>query len=121
MKSYNTSLRRGVKWYRKLAIELVVGSALVNAFIIHQSITNDKMTITKFREHLIKSKDTMIKVKCKTRLTNFFFIRFGETAFTRHGPTVSKWACFGGLRQKTDVFRMLSRKCNSIGEEGRQK
>lgn len=28
MKSYNSSLHRGVKWYRKLAIELVVGSAM---------------------------------------------------------------------------------------------
>lgn len=59
MKSYNNSLRRGVKWYRKLAIELVVGSALVNAFIIHQSITNDKMSITKFREQVIEGKKSI--------------------------------------------------------------
>lgn len=56
MKSYNTSLRRGVKWYRKLAIELVVGAALVNSYWLHQHITNDKMSITKFREEVIKGK-----------------------------------------------------------------
>ena len=54
MKSYNSSLRRGVKWYRKLAIELVVGSTIVNAYVLHQQITNDKMSITKFREEVIK-------------------------------------------------------------------
>lgn len=54
MKAYNSSLRRGVKWYRKLAIELVVGSAVVNAYIIHQEVTQNKMTITKFRESVIK-------------------------------------------------------------------
>ena len=50
MKAYNTSLRRGVKWYRKLAIELLTGSVLVNAFVLHQEETNDKMKITRFKE-----------------------------------------------------------------------
>lgn len=53
MKSYATSLRRGVKWYRKLAVELLIGSALVNAFILHQEVANEKMTITKFKEELV--------------------------------------------------------------------
>lgn len=40
-------MRRGVKWYRKLAIELLVGSAIVNAYIVHQQIN-------KFREEVIR-------------------------------------------------------------------
>jgi hypothetical protein len=56
MKSYNSSLRRGVKWYRKLAIELIAGSALVNAYLLHQEITNNKMSITQFREEVIVGK-----------------------------------------------------------------
>jgi hypothetical protein len=52
MKAYTTYLRRGVKWYRKLAIELLVGSALVNAFILHQKVANEEMTITKFKEEV---------------------------------------------------------------------
>ncbi|XP_047103495.1 uncharacterized protein LOC124722366 [Schistocerca piceifrons] len=35
MKSYSHCLRRRVKWYRKLAIELLSGSALVNAHVIY--------------------------------------------------------------------------------------
>ena len=31
MTSYITTLRKGVKWYRKLAIELLLGMAVVNA------------------------------------------------------------------------------------------
>lgn len=53
MKTYATSLRRGVKWYRKLAIELIAGAALVNAHILHQEVANDKMSITKFKENLV--------------------------------------------------------------------
>ena len=54
MKSYNSSLRQGVKWYRKLAIELVIGSALVNAYLLHQKVTQNKMTITQYREEVIR-------------------------------------------------------------------
>lgn len=53
MKAYNTSLRRGVKWYRKLAIELIAGASFVNAYLLHQEITKNKMSITKFREKVI--------------------------------------------------------------------
>lgn len=52
MKAYASSLRRGVKWYRKLAIELLIGSATVNAFILHQEVANEKMSITKFKEEI---------------------------------------------------------------------
>ena len=33
MSSYHTALRRSVKWYHKVAIELLLGTAVVNAFI----------------------------------------------------------------------------------------
>lgn len=52
MKAYNTCLRRGVKWYRKLAVELLTGTALVNAYVLHQEVTHDKMSVTKFKEIL---------------------------------------------------------------------
>lgn len=36
LKSYATCLRKGVKWYRKLAMEMITGTALINAYILHQ-------------------------------------------------------------------------------------
>ncbi|KAK9692981.1 Transposase IS4 [Popillia japonica] len=52
LKTYSHCLRRGNKWYRKLATELIFGSALVNAFIINKEITRNKIQITEFREGL---------------------------------------------------------------------
>lgn len=52
MKAYSTALRRGVKWYRKLAIELITGSALVNAHILYKNIKKKKCKITHFKEEL---------------------------------------------------------------------
>ncbi|KAF2895138.1 hypothetical protein ILUMI_11036 [Ignelater luminosus] len=37
----------------KLAIELLTGTSLVNAFMAYQEITKQKLTITKFREEIV--------------------------------------------------------------------
>lgn len=55
MKAYHTCLRRGVKWYRKLAVELLTGTAMVNAYILYQEVTNNKISITRFKEILISN------------------------------------------------------------------
>ncbi|KAI4456180.1 hypothetical protein MML48_8g00008220 [Holotrichia oblita] len=54
IKAYNTSLRRSLKWYRKLALELLPGRTLVNAHIAHQKIANEKLSISKFTEEVVK-------------------------------------------------------------------
>ena len=53
MGSYATTLRKGVKWYRKLGVELLLGVAVVNAWVVHGSVTKSKMQIRKFREDLV--------------------------------------------------------------------
>ncbi|XP_050309162.1 piggyBac transposable element-derived protein 4-like [Anthonomus grandis grandis] len=55
VKAYSTSLRRGIKWYRKLAVELLLGSAVVNAYLLYKSVTSKKISITCFREELVES------------------------------------------------------------------
>lgn len=51
MKSYCTILGKLIKWYRKIVIEIRV--AIVNAYIVHQKVTNDEMLITSFQEELV--------------------------------------------------------------------
>lgn len=53
-KAYNTPLRRGVKWYRKLAVEIILGTTLVNAFVTYIELTKDKISITKFKQNILK-------------------------------------------------------------------
>ncbi|CAH1989935.1 unnamed protein product [Acanthoscelides obtectus] len=50
MKNYNSPLRKGIKWYRKLSMELLTGTALINAHVAYQSIANESMTITKLSD-----------------------------------------------------------------------
>jgi hypothetical protein len=56
MTSYNTALRRSMKWYCKLAIELLTGTAVVNAWALFNQFYQQKtMGITKFKECLVMS------------------------------------------------------------------
>ncbi len=54
LKSYADSTRRGVKWYRKLLIELCCNIAMVNSYILYMAAGKTKMSITEFREHVTR-------------------------------------------------------------------
>ena len=45
-------MRKGVKWYSKLGIELILGVAVVNAWVIYKRVMYKKIQITSFREKL---------------------------------------------------------------------
>lgn len=49
MASYATSLRKGVKWYRKLATELLLGISIVNSWVVYKAATRRKIQIRLFR------------------------------------------------------------------------
>ncbi|XP_035228210.1 uncharacterized protein LOC118200356 [Stegodyphus dumicola] len=53
MGAYATTLRKGVKWYRKLGLELLLGVAVVNAWVVYRHVTKSKMKIRKFRERKV--------------------------------------------------------------------
>lgn len=52
--SYSTVVRRSIKWYHKVAMELIFGTAVVNSFIIYKAISNRKISIVEYREQLIE-------------------------------------------------------------------
>nr|CAH7725218.1 unnamed protein product [Callosobruchus chinensis] len=54
MPSYSTSLRRSIKWFKKIAIELILGASVVNAHQLFKLYKDDasKMSITTFKENL---------------------------------------------------------------------
>ncbi|XP_017479891.1 PREDICTED: uncharacterized protein LOC108369310 [Rhagoletis zephyria] len=55
MASYSNTLCKGLKWYRKLGIELLLGLSMVNAFTVYKAASNNKtMSIRTFRERVAK-------------------------------------------------------------------
>ncbi|CAH1975477.1 unnamed protein product [Acanthoscelides obtectus] len=55
MARYHSPVRKSLKWYRKLAIEFLLGTALVNAHIVYNLLANKKLKIPEFREEVIRS------------------------------------------------------------------
>ncbi|CAK9816530.1 PiggyBac transposable element-derived protein 4 [Anthophora quadrimaculata] len=53
MCSYYKCLRKTVKWYRKVVMELICGTSLVNAWYIHKKWGTKHYKILKFREKII--------------------------------------------------------------------
>lgn len=54
--SYYTPLRKSKKWYRKLAIELIAGTSVVNACVLYNKYFSDKpMNLRHFRDSLVLS------------------------------------------------------------------
>lgn len=52
MTAYSSPLRKTIKWYRKLAFELLLNTCVVNALFIFQDVTGQKISITIFRKKL---------------------------------------------------------------------
>lgn len=54
LSSYSTSVRKSIRWYHKVATEILFGTSIVNALIVYNTINPDKkMKITNFRENLV--------------------------------------------------------------------
>lgn len=52
--SYGSPLRRSVKWYRKIAIDLLLTTSVINALHLFKTVTGKSMKITEFKESLCK-------------------------------------------------------------------
>jgi len=54
LSSYNFCVRKSIRWYHKVAIELLFGTSVVNAVLIYNKIKpNNKLKITQFQEALV--------------------------------------------------------------------
>uniref|UniRef100_A0A2S2Q7N7 PiggyBac transposable element-derived protein 4 n=1 Tax=Sipha flava TaxID=143950 RepID=A0A2S2Q7N7_9HEMI len=53
MTSYSTPLRRSLKWYRKVAFDILLGTSLTNALSLFCKVNNTKIKITDFKEQII--------------------------------------------------------------------
>ncbi|XP_050063217.1 piggyBac transposable element-derived protein 4-like [Aphis gossypii] len=53
--SYHSPLRRSLKWYRKVAFEILLNTSLLNALTLFTTVTGNKIGVTEFREIILKS------------------------------------------------------------------
>lgn len=54
MISYASPLRKKIKWYHKLAIDLLTNTTMLNAFLYHRNVTKSNISLKKFREEVVQ-------------------------------------------------------------------
>ncbi|EFN68845.1 hypothetical protein EAG_13643, partial [Camponotus floridanus] len=59
MIAYSSPLRRTIKWYKKLAIELLLNTCIVNSIVLFKQVTRKNIAIPDFRMKL-----AMYLMKC---------------------------------------------------------
>ncbi|CAG5044070.1 unnamed protein product [Parnassius apollo] len=52
MSAYQTPLRKTVKWYKKVAMDLILNVAVVNALTLYKSVTKKNIPIVDFRKEI---------------------------------------------------------------------
>lgn len=56
LSAYYSNLRKTIKWYRKLAMELIFGTSVVNAWTLHRKFSDGKLlSLLKFRTIIIRN------------------------------------------------------------------
>lgn len=56
MASYQSPVRKGLKWYRKVATELLFGTAITNSWILYnKTFPTNRIPILEFRQRVIQS------------------------------------------------------------------
>lgn len=48
--AYQSPLRKTVKWYRKLAIEIILNTAMVNAWVMYREVSKENIKLLEFRK-----------------------------------------------------------------------
>ncbi|CAK1586141.1 unnamed protein product [Parnassius mnemosyne] len=54
MSSYTTPLRKTTKWPKRLAMELLLNTAIVNSYILYKLTTKKKLSVVQFRTALVE-------------------------------------------------------------------
>ncbi|XP_025425482.1 piggyBac transposable element-derived protein 4-like [Sipha flava] len=54
LQSYHSALRKSLKWYRKIIIDLICNISVLNALSLFIGVSGQKMKIMKFREAIIE-------------------------------------------------------------------
>lgn len=74
--SYHTCLCKGVKWYRKIAFDIICNTELVNAFSLYKAFANNNKSITQFREdislYMVKKKRYQLATNIDNYTTPYF-------------------------------------------------
>lgn len=103
MSAYSSSLRKTIKWYKKLGIELILNTAVVNVWIMFCENTTQQ-GIVEFRRQLVE-----YLVDSGTNETEYESIS-KRLKILKHTLKAKE----GKVRQSRRLCRMLQNQCHDV-------
>ena len=105
MVSYATTIRIGIKWYRKLYIQLLLGISVVNAVTVYKIATRKNINIRIFRQLLVaKLLSENTKDPCLRRSQHNIAVRKNDSG--RSIRCACK-LCYANKRRRMDQTKVL--------------
>lgn len=124
MGSYSNPSRRNIRWFQKLAIELLLNTSVTNAYLAykkHKRIDSKRYTITKFREQLCTQLlGVFQKPSNNAEVRETGEHRFGKNIIADHRNRIVRRKCIHCYEQlrlqgKTSVdAKKLTKKTNTV-------
>lgn len=114
--SYGSTVRRGVKWYRKVIFELLTNTALVNAHAVYKSTVLSPKDIVAFREDLVKYLLIDRQVHVQEPDTRMKHTLSDVTPRGRCTPCYQFLATTTGRNEASKKCRQVKTKCNGCPE-----
>lgn len=114
MSFYNSSLRKSFRWYKKVAIDLVFGTTLVNSHILYKLATKKNISVTQFKEQLVeyllnRNQATVVEITPPRRQCRHSLQRKqGDNRKVRRGCTSCKKKKIGGTISKNQIKKVVT-------------
>ena len=126
MSAYYICVRKTVKWYKKVFIEIILGTAIVNSWYVHCKLSGRKVDILNFRDAVI---DEMTKQANKSHEEETLPVKARKVPLQRHhlgkhdGPARKMRKrcknCYDNIKRSegTEVARKRAKRVSTFCEE----
>lgn len=116
MIAYNSPLRKTLKWYRKLAIELLLNTCMVNSMILFKQVTRKDIQISDFRMkvalYLTKCRDNDAEVSISPRESLLRKPRHELQAMPGKARTVRRFCKICYQKNSKKLGRIIAKSCS---------
>ena len=126
MSAYYTCVRKTVKWYKKVFIEIILGTAILNSWYVHSKLSGRKVDILNFRDAVI---DEMTKQANESHEEETLPVKARKVPLQRHhlgkhdGPARKMRKrcknCYDNIKRSegTEVARKRAKRVSTFCEE----
>lgn len=102
---YHSPLRKSLKWYKKVAIEILLNTSVLNAMSLYNKINKNNIGITEFKEILVQEIcDKYDKINKD--------IAEGEHKLTKSGKISRCKKCYDGMTEQRRIYILRESRSN---------